>query len=169
MESQTPIRQPHSALTSLKKMHKGLLWSCCTSIFKYGGSLFYVLKVSNGRKSTTERTESSVTRAYCRLGDRFSNMEVRKQFTILWKLINTKATRHLIIIESYGHIMELNFLVLPSRILRPRERTWFTLWSHSKISFFWFPWWMILVWIASNPGYLGQWKNIHLWVYIVCW
>lgn len=34
--------------------------------------------------------------------------------------INTK-TRHVIVTRSYSHTMEPNLLVLPNRILRPRQ------------------------------------------------
>lgn len=74
-----------------ERMHKGLLWSPCNSIFKYGGSL--LLRVSNGRQATTERTESSGTGRYCRPADRFSNMEARKQFAILWKRYQYRSNK----------------------------------------------------------------------------
>lgn len=62
------------------------------------------LKVSSGRESTTMRTEFCY-QSHCRFGDRFSNVEFRKQFTILWKLYqyqSNKALDNSRIIKSYN-------------------------------------------------------------------
>lgn len=79
MESQNPLRQPHSTLISLEKCTKGYFGLAVFLFLNMVGHFFYVLKVSNGRKSTTERTESSVLKAT-------ADLEIGSQ---IWKSENS--------------------------------------------------------------------------------
>lgn len=131
-------------------MHKVFFWSCCNSIFKYGGCLYQYTQRIKWQRINNNEDRILLIKATVDSGIGFPT----------WKSENSllSSKRDLIITESYSHTMEPNLLVLSGRILRPREVMWFTLWSHSKIRFFWFPWQIILVWVASNLGYWGQWK-----------